>query len=130
MKTMLSAGSSAVVDITREPARPAAAPDMSTCGHCDFSVSERSCSNASRLLRSSACQQRNPPRSSDAASNSGLGSTANRRMLRLGPGATAIFIHDRDSRYGASFDRQVRRLGIQQVRTPFTSNQREVVIRG
>jgi hypothetical protein len=51
-------------------------------------------------------------------------------MLRLGPGATAIFIHDRDSRHGASFDRQVRRLGIQQVRTPFTSNQREVVIRG
>ena len=52
--------------------------------------------NASRLLRGSARQQRNPPRRSDAASNSGLGSPANRGMLRLGPGATAIF----DSRSG------------------------------
>jgi transposase InsO family protein len=30
-------------------------------------------------------------------------------------------IHDRDSRYGASFDRRVRHLGIRQVRTPFRS---------
>src|SRR5215510_5959638 len=29
--------------------------------------------------------------------------------------------HDRDSRYGASFDRRVRGLGIRQVRTPFRS---------
>ena len=28
-------------------------------------------------------------------------------------------IHDRDSRYGAAFDRQVQRLGIKQIRTPF-----------
>jgi putative transposase len=28
-------------------------------------------------------------------------------------------IHDRDSRYGMSFDRRVRQLGIKQVRTPF-----------
>jgi transposase InsO family protein len=32
-----------------------------------------------------------------------------------------FFIHDRDSRYGASFDRRVRGLGIRQVRTPFRS---------
>jgi transposase InsO family protein len=32
-----------------------------------------------------------------------------------------FLIHDRDSRYGASFDRRVRGLGIQQVRTPFRS---------
>jgi hypothetical protein len=32
-----------------------------------------------------------------------------------------FLIHDRDSRYGASFDRRVRRLGVQQVRTPFRS---------
>jgi transposase InsO family protein len=30
-------------------------------------------------------------------------------------------IHDRDSRYGMSFDRRVRHLGIRQVRTPFRS---------
>ena len=30
-------------------------------------------------------------------------------------------IHDRDSRYGANFDRRVRGLGIRQVRTPFRS---------
>jgi hypothetical protein len=32
-----------------------------------------------------------------------------------------FLIHDRDSRYGASFDRRVRHLGIRQVRTPFRS---------
>jgi transposase InsO family protein len=32
-----------------------------------------------------------------------------------------FFIHDRDSRYGANFDRRVRGLGIRQVRTPFRS---------
>jgi len=32
-----------------------------------------------------------------------------------------FLIHDRDSRYGASFDRRVRGLGIRQVRTPFRS---------
>jgi hypothetical protein len=35
--------------------------------------------------------------------------------------APRFLIHDRDSRYGASFDRRVRRLGIRQVRTPFRS---------
>ena len=30
-----------------------------------------------------------------------------------------FLIHDRDSRYGATFDRRLRRLGIEQVRTPF-----------
>src|SRR5215469_15725798 len=30
-----------------------------------------------------------------------------------------FLIHDRDSRYGATFDRRVRHLGIEQVRTPF-----------
>jgi hypothetical protein len=33
-------------------------------------------------------------------------------MLRPGSSATAILIHDQDSRYGASFDHRVRRLGI------------------
>jgi transposase InsO family protein len=28
-------------------------------------------------------------------------------------------IHDRDSRYGPSFDRRLKRLGIKQVRKPF-----------
>jgi Integrase core domain len=32
-----------------------------------------------------------------------------------------FLIHDRDSRYGASFDRRVRGLGIRHVRTPFRS---------
>ena len=32
-----------------------------------------------------------------------------------------FLIHDRDSRYGASFDRRVRGLGVRQVRTPFRS---------
>jgi hypothetical protein len=32
-----------------------------------------------------------------------------------------FLIHDRDSRYGMSFDRRVRHLGIKQVRTPFRS---------
>jgi transposase InsO family protein len=32
-----------------------------------------------------------------------------------------FLIHDRDSRYGMSFDRRVRHLGISQVRTPFRS---------
>ena len=32
-----------------------------------------------------------------------------------------FLIHDRDSRYGANFDRRVRSLGIRQVRTPFRS---------
>jgi transposase InsO family protein len=30
-----------------------------------------------------------------------------------------FMIHDRDSRYGPSFDRRLKRLGIKQVRTPF-----------
>ena len=30
-----------------------------------------------------------------------------------------FLIHDRDSRYGATFDRRLRHLGIEQVRTPF-----------
>jgi len=30
-----------------------------------------------------------------------------------------FLIHDRDSRYGATFDRRLRGLGIKQVRTPF-----------
>jgi putative transposase len=32
-----------------------------------------------------------------------------------------FLIHDRDSRYGASFDRRVQHLGIEQIRTPFRS---------
>jgi Integrase core domain len=40
-------------------------------------------------------------------------------VLRLAP--PQFLIHDRDSRYGASFDRRVRGLGIRQVRTPFRS---------
>ena len=32
-----------------------------------------------------------------------------------------FLIHDRDSRYGATFDRRLRGLGIKQVRTPFTA---------
>ena len=35
--------------------------------------------------------------------------------------APRFLIHDRDSRYGANFDRRVRGLGIRQVRTPFRS---------
>jgi transposase InsO family protein len=38
-----------------------------------------------------------------------------------------FFIHDRDSRYGANFDRRVRGLGIRQVRTPFRSPRPNVV---
>jgi putative transposase len=30
-----------------------------------------------------------------------------------------FLIHDRDSRYGAIFERRLRHLGIEQVRTPF-----------
>jgi transposase InsO family protein len=30
-----------------------------------------------------------------------------------------FMVHDRDSRYGPSFDRRLKRLGIKQVRTPF-----------
>jgi transposase InsO family protein len=37
-------------------------------------------------------------------------------------------IHDRDSRYGASFDRRVRHLGIRQVRTPFRSPRANAVV--
>jgi transposase InsO family protein len=33
--------------------------------------------------------------------------------------APRFLIHDRDSRYGAAFDRRLRHLGIEQVRTPF-----------
>jgi hypothetical protein len=38
-------------------------------------------------------------------------------------------IHDRDSRYGANFDRRVRGLGIRQVRTPFGSPRANAVAR-
>ena len=38
-----------------------------------------------------------------------------------------FLIHDRDSRYGANFDRRVRGLGIRQVRTPFRSPQANAV---
>jgi Integrase core domain len=40
-------------------------------------------------------------------------------MLRLGSMPPQFLIHDRDSRYGATFDRRLRGLGIKQVRTPF-----------
>jgi hypothetical protein len=47
--------------------------------------------DASRLLRHPTRKQRDPPRRSDAASESWLGRTENRGMLRLGSSATAIF---------------------------------------
>lgn len=37
--------------------------------------------------------------------------------------APRFLIHDRDSRYGAAFDRRLRNLGITQIRTPFRSPQ-------
>jgi hypothetical protein len=46
--------------------------------------------DASRLLRHPAREQGGSPRCRDAASDSGLGRAANRRMLRLGSSATAI----------------------------------------
>jgi putative transposase len=39
-----------------------------------------------------------------------------------------FLIHDRDSRYGANFDRRVRGLGIGQVRTPFRSPRANAVV--
>jgi putative transposase len=42
-------------------------------------------------------------------------------MLWLGSSATTLPLNDRDSIYGAVFDRRVRNLGISQVRTPFRS---------
>lgn len=36
-------------------------------------------------------------------------------------------IHDRDSRYGAAFDRRLQRLGIRQIRTPFKSPQANAI---
>jgi putative transposase len=39
-----------------------------------------------------------------------------------------FLIHDRDSRYGANFDRRVRGLGIRQVRTPFRSPRANAVV--
>jgi transposase InsO family protein len=38
-----------------------------------------------------------------------------------------FLIHDGDSRYGMSFDRRVRHLGIRQVRTPFRSPQADAI---
>src|SRR5215472_17514194 len=46
--------------------------------------------------------------------------TSRRRGALAGMMAAGA-IHDRDSRYGANFDRRVRGLGIRQVRTPFRS---------
>jgi putative transposase len=90
---------------------------------CDFfCVPTVLFADASRLLRHPAREQGGSPRCSDAASHSGLGRAANRGMPRLGSSAHRRFlIHDRDSRYGANFDRRVRGLGIRQVRTPFRS---------
>jgi transposase InsO family protein len=42
-------------------------------------------------------------------------------MLRLGLRAATFLVRDRDSCYGTSFDRRVRRLGIAQAQTPFRS---------
>jgi putative transposase len=38
-----------------------------------------------------------------------------------------FLIHDRDSRYGAIFDRRLRHLGIEQVRTPFGAPQANAI---
>jgi hypothetical protein len=60
------------------------APDIWACDFCVRTVPFQTLHD---LLHGSARQQRNPPRRSDATSNSGLGSTANHGMLRLEPGA-------------------------------------------
>jgi Integrase core domain len=61
----------------------------------------------------------NPARCGNAISDGRVGSPANSGMLRLGSMPPQFLIHDRDSRYGATFDRRLRGLGIKQVRTPF-----------
>src|SRR5215469_9106789 len=76
-------------------------------------------SDATRLFCGPAPQQRNSARGGDAMSNRGVDGAADHRMLRVGSMAATISIHDRDSRYGAIFERRLRHLGIEQVRTPF-----------
>jgi hypothetical protein len=60
--------------------------------------------DASRLLRHQTREQGDLPRCSDAASDSGLGRGANRRMLHLGSSATAIL----DSRSRPPLWRELR----------------------
>jgi putative transposase len=43
----------------------------------------------------------------------------NAPRTRVGARKRALLIHDRDTRYGTMFDRRLRHLGIEQVRTPF-----------
>ena len=71
----------------------AAVPDAACIEHVGlrlFLCPDRPVPDASRLLRHPAREQGDLPRCSDAASDSGLGRAANRRMLRLGSSATAI----------------------------------------
>ena len=48
-------------------------------------------------------------------SDGGLGSAANGGMCAWDRVPPRFLIHDRDSRYGRSFDRRVRHLGVRQV---------------
>ena len=68
--------------------------------------------DASRLLRHPACEQRDLPRCSDPASDSRLWAAQQIVECCAWDRAPPRFlIHDRDSRYGANFDRRVRGLG-------------------
>jgi hypothetical protein len=99
-------------------------PDAACIRHVGlrlFLCPNSSVPDASCLLRDSAREQRNLPRRSDAPSGSGVGGLASREMLRLGPRTATIFDSLSRYRYGVSFDRRTRHLGIRQVRTPLRS---------
>jgi len=83
--------------------------------------------DASRLLRHPAREQGDLPRCSDAPSDNGLGCATIVECCAWDRARPRFLIHDRDSRYGANFDRRVRGLGIRQVRTPFRSRQANAV---
>jgi transposase InsO family protein len=90
----------------------------SRCGPATFSMSRRSCPDASRLLRHPAREQGDPPRCIDAADWAAQQIVECCAWDRAPP---RFLIHDRGGRYGANFDRRVRGLGIRQVRTLFRS---------
>ena len=78
--------------------------------------------DASRLLCHPAREQGDLPGCSDAASDTA--DWAAQQIVECCAWDRApprFLIHDGDCRYGASFDRRVRGLGIRQIRTPFRS---------
>jgi putative transposase len=77
---------------------------------------EQSCSKPCSSFCGSARQQRNSARRRHVRPQSGPPSSWSNAAHRWPP---RFLIHDRDSRFGALFERRLRHLGIAQVRTPF-----------